>query len=92
MKKKAELTFTPVVYAILALIILAVCITIFFLLTNTPFKNIFNIENNVTNSNPIDDVSALINKCNPGDSNKCISNHLYRCNSEKRWEKTEDGC
>jgi len=93
MKKKAELTFSPLVYAALALIILVVCIGIFYLLTKGPLAGIFGFtkESGEQGDRAIDDLSISIGNCDSGED-KCVSSIKYICNDNRKWERTEDDC
>ena len=92
MKKKSELTFSPIVYAVLALVLIAVCILVFLSLTDTPLKSFFNIGEEVGNESnqAVNGLDDLI-KCDPGDE-KCVGTKLKICNSEGKWEETENEC
>jgi hypothetical protein len=92
--KKADITFTQVVYAVMALLVIVVCIFVFFYLTKTPLSRIWQIGQDTGNNN--DDswngLNIILNSCKSTDTPKCVSGFSYRCNSENKWEKTEDAC
>ncbi len=93
MKKKAELAFSPLVYAALALIILVVCIGIFYLLTKGPLKGIhgFSKKSEDQGKNAIDVLSITIGNCDPG-SDRCVGNTKYICNENHVWVQTKNDC
>jgi hypothetical protein len=90
--RKAEFTFSPIVYAVLALIILVVCIGIFFVLTKGPLASVFGIvdETDKQSEDSIGMLSILFNRCETGDDG-CYNGKSYICENE-RWKKTEDDC
>ncbi len=93
MKKKAEMTFNSLVYAILAIVVLVVIIGVFFLLTKGPFKNIWSIEEDAgnQNTNAWDNLVGALIKCKQEEPPKCVSGFKQVC-TEGKWEKTQDAC
>jgi hypothetical protein len=93
MSKKSELSFSPVVYAILALIIIVVCIAVFFLLIKVPLNNIFFFENktNSDSNNAINNIDITLGSCKTGDTT-CLLGIKYQCNNQLKWEKTQNAC
>jgi len=93
MNKKADLTFSPLVYAILALVILAVCIGVFYALTKGPLAGIFGIGEQTQDSSDdtLDELTITLGTCEPPDQ-KCWIGKEYICNSAHKWEETDDTC
>lgn len=94
MKKKASIMFSPIIYLILTLILLAVLIGVFFFMTGGSFKSLFGIEEaTIDNSeDSLNDLTVLFSKCDPGESPKCVSKKVYVCNEKSKWELTESEC
>ncbi|MEK6916118.1 MAG: hypothetical protein AABW92_00075 [Nanoarchaeota archaeon] len=91
--RKAEIEFSTIVYAALALIVLVVVIGVFFALTNPSFRSLLGIVED-TSQNSQDSTNWLaisIGRCDTG-KEVCFSGSKYTCNSNNKWEKTDNEC
>ncbi|AJF61605.1 TPA: hypothetical protein HA239_04065 [Candidatus Woesearchaeota archaeon] len=91
--RKAEITFTTLVYAALAVLVILVLIAVFFALTNPAVGSIFGIitETGESSQGARDDIAISLGSCEPGTS-RCVAGIEYVCGSNKRWGKTENEC
>ena len=91
--RKAEIEFSTLVYAALALIVLVVVIGVFFALTNPSFGSLFGIVKDTTKDtqDSTNELSIAIGNCDT-DEEICFSGSQYVCGSNRKWEKTENEC
>jgi hypothetical protein len=88
--KKGELQFSTVVYAILALLVLAVVIGIFFFLSKNPIEGLFNIGENAHDQgdDAIIKINNILGGCDPAveDEPKCMFGKSVECGTDNKWE------
>jgi hypothetical protein len=91
--KRGEFTFSPLVAGILALLLIVVCIAVFYFLTKGPLQGFLNINQGVKDdsSSSSDSITINIGTCEQGDE-KCLAGQWYTCNKFNRWEGTGSEC
>jgi hypothetical protein len=93
MKKKGDLQFSTLVYAILALFTLAVIIGVFYFLTKGPISGLFNLGQNTQDQGDetIIKINNVLGGCNPAKKDtKCALGKTVECDDKGKWVITGD--
>jgi hypothetical protein len=86
--KRAELQFSTIVYAILALVTLAVVIAVFYTLTKGPISGLFNQGENVKNQGDVTiiKINNVLGGCDPADTQtRCMLGKTVQCDDKGKW-------
>ncbi len=91
--KKANVSWSYIVWGLLGLLVLIVAIGLLYILTKAPSEGIYNAGKDTTDTgeDSIIDFKNLIGKCDSGDSKCSYFGMLLECQDDK-WVKTNDEC